>query len=83
MHGYRIKLINAKLDSYWYAGHIGAEYWAILDHHCGEYTDYQIIFEGSIPHAGSCTRWVDYTDCCILSEANIKIETLVTVSVTD
>jgi len=49
MIGYRIKIIKSLLDSYWYADHIGDEYWAYLD----DDQNYVIVPEGTIQKVNS------------------------------
>jgi hypothetical protein len=77
MKAFRIKIIKSSLDTYWYVGLIGKEFWAeeiITD---GE-THYRIIFE-SIHCTHSVVRWVGKADCEVIKESFIKIETITTV----
>lgn len=80
MKGYRIQIIKAKLDSYWYASHTGDTYWAVLEAK-DDHQDYKIIIEGIVPIEGLSTRYVDFDDAAVLKEATIKIDTSVTVKV--
>ena len=82
MKGYRVQIIKAKLDSYWYSSCTGNTYWAVLEAK-GEHQDYKIIVEGVVPIEGLGTRWVDYEDVLVLKEATIKIDTSVTVKVVE
>lgn len=80
MIGYRIQIIKAKLDSYWYASCTGNTYWAVLEAKDG-HQDYKVIIEGIIPIEGLGKKWVDFDDVLVLKEATIKIDTSVTVKV--
>ena len=81
MNGFRIQIIRAKLESYWYAGCTGNVYWALLDERENNHQDYKIIIEGVIPIAGLGAKWVDYDDCIVIKESHIAIESSVSVKV--
>lgn len=87
--GYRIKIIKSRLDSYWYAGSIGKEYWAYLD---DNKRDYIIITEGIIykDESGNLKQYKDYGKRCIVPEdcevirvSNIIVETSTTSKIID
>lgn len=80
MIGYRIQIIKAKLDSYWYASCTGNTYWAVLEAK-DQHQNYKVIVEGIIPIEGLGTKYVDFDDAIVIKEATIKIDTSVTVKV--
>lgn len=80
MQGYRIQIIKAKLDSYWYSTCTGNTYWAVLEAK-GEHQDYNVIVEGIVPIEGLGKKYIDFDDAIVLKEATIKIDTSVTVKV--
>lgn len=73
MQAIRIKVTQARLESYWYSGNIGEEYWGILEEKFDARMHYKILFEGVIPKSGNGTRWVDFEDCVVIREADITI----------
>jgi hypothetical protein len=81
MDGFRIQIIKAKLDSYWYAGCTGNVYWAVLHEREDNHQDYKVIVEGIVPLEGLGAKWVDFDDCIVIKEAKIAIETAVNVKV--
>ena len=77
MKAQRIKIIQATLDSYWYAGYIGNEYWAeerLID----GIVDYMLIEETANPTSllQGGKRWVSKADCIVLKEAYIRIDSV-------
>lgn len=81
MLGYRIQIIKAKLDSYWYAKFIDAECWAIKHDTEDGYQDFQVIEEGIIPIEGLGKKYIDINDVLVIKEATIRIDTEVTIKV--
>jgi hypothetical protein len=74
MRGFLIRITKAKLDSYWYAGLIGNEYWTLLEENPDNHMNYCVIFEGIIPNSGHGTKWVNFDDCEVIKESYIRIE---------
>lgn len=83
MNGYRIQIIKAKLDSYWYAGATGNTYWAVKHNKDDTHQDFRIVEEGTILAENIGAKYVDIDDCLILKETLIRIDTLVTVKVVE
>ena len=84
MKAQKIKIINSTLDSYWYAGLIGNEYWAeerLID----GVVDYMLIEETSNPTSvlNGGKRWVSKEDCEILKEAYVRVESIITTTVVE
>lgn len=80
MKGYRIQIIKAKLDSYWYSTCTGNTYWAVLEEK-DDHQDYRIIIEGILPIEGLGKKYVDFDDAIVLKVSTISIDTSVTVKV--
>lgn len=81
MLGYRIQIIKAKLDSYWYASCTGNTYWAIKHDTEDGYQDFRAIEEGIIPIGGLGKKYIDINDVLVIKEATIRIDTEVTIKV--
>jgi hypothetical protein len=84
MKAQRIKIIQTTLDSYWYAGYIGNEYWAeerLID----GIVDYMLIEETTNPTSllQGGKRWVSKADCIVLKEAYIRIDSVTTTKVVE
>ena len=84
MKAHRIKIIQSTLDSFWYAGFIGNEYWAeerLVD----GVVDFMLIEETANPtsllHGGK--RWVAKNDCEMLKEAYVRIDSVTTTCVVE
>lgn len=74
MRGFLIKITKSKLDSYWYTGLIGNQYWTLLEENSDHHMNYRVIFEGIIPNNGNETKWVNFDDCEVIKESYIRIE---------
>jgi hypothetical protein len=83
MKGYKIKVIQAKLDFYWYSTRIGEEFWSILEETSDSRLQYRVIIEGKVPENGNSTRWVDFDDCVIVKERFIRVDSEKFVSVVE
>ena len=83
MKGYRIKVIKSNLNTYWYAKHIGEEFWAVLAENIDSSQDYKVILEGITPLSGFGTKWINFDDCEIIKESEIQIESHVVVNVVE
>ena len=84
MKAHKIKIIQSSLDSYWYAGLIGNEYWAeerLVD----GVVDYMLIEETTNPTSilNGGKRWVSKEDCEILKEAYVRVESIITTTVVE
>lgn len=62
----KVKITNARMQTYWYAGKIGEEFWvtktetgdlALIEHKAG--------------------RWIDKDDCEIITTGKIKVITII------
>ena len=84
MKAQRIKITNSSLDSYWYAGYIGNEYWAVERLDDGV-VDYMLIEETSNPTSilNGGKRWVSKGDCEVLKEAYVRVESIITTTVVE
>lgn len=82
MQGYRIQIIKAKLESYWYAAKTGEVYWAVINQK-DEYQDYKVIIEGIIPVEGLGTKYIDFDDVIVLKESIIRIDNSLNVKVVE
>jgi len=70
MKGFRIRIINAERETFWYANCIGNEYWATKESNV-DGIEYIIIPEGNMPSSpGKC---VNEDDCEVLKQAHIEI----------
>jgi len=81
MEGYRIKIIKSKMDSYWYAGLIDQQFWAVLVLNDNEEKEYKIVPEGATPLPGFSTKTVAFDDCTVIKKSKIQIESNVVVTV--
>jgi len=81
MRGIRIKIANSSLDTYWYAGLIGNEYWATLEENLDHHMSYKILLEGTIPAGGHGTKFVNFDDCEVIKEAYIRVESVTTTKI--
>jgi len=84
MKAQKIKITKAGLESYWYAGLIGNEYWAeerLVD----GVVDYMLIEETSNPTSilNGGKRWVSKEDCEVLKEAYVRVESIITTTVVE
>ena len=84
MKAHKIKIIQSTLDTYWYAGYIGNEYWAEERLFDGV-IDYILIEETSNPTSmlSGGKRWISKSDCEVLKEAYIRIESVTTTKVVE
>ena len=73
MRGIRIKITNSSLDTYWYAGLIGNEYWATLEENLDHHMSYKIILDGIIPAGRHGTKFVNFDDCEVIRESDIRV----------
>ena len=87
MKAQRIKITKASLDSYWYASLIGYEFWAEERTNLAGEREYVIIVESinksSLPSLSSTGKWVGESDCEVLRESYIKIESVTTTVVVE
>lgn len=84
MRAYRIQIIKAKLQTYWYANHTGETYWASENLKKNLTTDdmgYQIINEGLYTEKYDAVKWVNKDDCVVLKEADITVKKVTMVQV--
>ena len=63
----RIQILKFSKDTYWYAGYIGNQYWAIKTK-----KEFEIIHEGNTNLKP--TGFVDFDDAFVLQESRIKVE---------
>lgn len=89
MIGFRIKIVKAELDTYWYANHIGKEYWSYMDE---DQKNYVIIQEGIINRANSefqktfkdfGDKVVIAEDCEVLRSSHIIVDITTTSKIMD
>ena len=87
MKAQRIKITKAALDSYWYASLIGYEFWAEERINLAGEIEYVIIVESinksSLPSLTSTGKWVGESDCEVIREAYIRIESVTTTTVVE
>lgn len=87
MKAQRIKITKASLDSYWYASLVGYEFWAEERINLAGEREYVIIVEStnksSLPSLSSTGKWVGESDCEVIREAYIKIESVTTTTVVE
>ena len=87
MKAQRIKITNSTLESYWYASLVGYEFWAEERINLTGEKEYVIIVESinksSLPSLSSTGKWVGESDCEVLREAYIKIESVTTTTVVE
>ena len=87
MKAQRIKITKTSLDSYWYASLVGYEFWAEERTNLAGEREYVIIVESinksSLPSLSSTGKWVGESDCEVLREAYIKIESVTTTTVVE
>ena len=87
MKAQRIKITKTSLDSYWYASLVGYEFWAEERTNLAGEREYVIIVESinksSLPSLSSTGKWVGESDCEVIREAYIKIESVTTTVVVE
>ena len=87
MKAQRIKITNSTLESYWYASLVGYEFWAEERINLTGEKEYVIIVESinksSLPSLSSTGKWVGESDCEVLRESYIRIESVTTTTVVE